>query len=213
MFVLLLTLAHAAEPGAARGRFDSDCACIEVDPGVHAPDRYLPAFLPIDQAEGLEHLVIVNKDFLSVVYPELRVSIGERDEVGPMVGRVRVVQPDIPFLDNNSRNPCTHVEVGEIGAPDVLVYLERTDEVLTDAVAVGKVLKTRKVGLANCLSAEGEAHVALKVSGSGKMKPTLVASTLDKRGEQCVLTNLSKMKADVRQKAPGTLQFAIVTGR
>jgi hypothetical protein len=213
MFALLLALAHAAEPGAARGRFDSDCACIEVDPGVHAPARYSTAWLPVSAAEGLEHLVIVNKDFLSAVYPDLRVSIAEREDVGPMVGRVRVVRPDIPYLDNNSRNPCRHIPPSDIGAPEVLMYLEQTDEPLADASAVGKVLKMRSVGLGKCLGASGEAHVALKVSGSGKVKAAMVSSSLDKAGEQCVLTNLSKMKADISQKAPGTLQFALVTGR
>ena len=65
--------------------------------------------------------------------------------------------------------------------------------------------------LGKCLSGEGEVHVSLKVSGSGKVKPSLIGSTLGKQGEQCVLTNLSKLKADVGQKAPGTLQFAIVS--
>ncbi len=213
MLALLLALAHAVEPGAAKGRFDSDCACIEVDPGVHAPARYSTAWLPIPEAESLEHLVIVHRDFVSAVFPDLRVSIAEQDDVGPTVGRARVVWPDIPYLDNNSRNPCRHIPPGDIGAPEMLMYLEQTDEPLTDAGAVGQILKMRSVGLKKCLGPSGEAHVALKVSGSGKVKASMVSSTLDRDGEQCVLTNLSKMKAGISQRAPGTLQFALVAGR
>jgi hypothetical protein len=214
MLLLWTLCALAAEPGAAKGRFDSDCACVEVDPGVHAPDRYSTAWLPIPRADALEHLVLVNKDFLSAVFAtEGRVSIAERDDVGPTVARVQVVRPDIPFLDNNSRNPCKHIVPTDIAAPDVLIFLELTEDPRTDAAAVGKVIKTRRVGLGQCLGSAGEAHVALKVSGSGKAKASIVGSTLGKEGESCVLTNLSKLRADVSQKAPGTLQFALVTGR
>lgn len=212
--LLLVLAAHAVEPGAAKGHFNSDCACIEVEPGVHAPARYSTSWLPIPRAEGLEHLVLVNKDLLSVVFTtEGRVSIAERDKVESTVGRVRVVRPEIPFVDNNSRNPCRHIPRVDITPPATLAYLEASENLQTDAAAVGKLVKTRTVGLGKCLGASGEAHVALKVSGSGKVRASMVGSTLDAEGERCVLTNLSKIKAEVSQKAPGVLQFALVTGR
>ena len=47
-------LGAALEPGAAKGRFASDCACIEVEPGVHAPDRISRSWLPVPEAEAAE---------------------------------------------------------------------------------------------------------------------------------------------------------------
>ena len=213
MWFWWLVATHALEPGAAKGRFASDCACIEVEPGVHAPDRISRSWLPVPEDEAAEHLVIMQKDALSVVFPELRVSVAERDDVGPTMGRLHVVQPELPYLDNNSRNPCRHIPPGAIEVPELLIFLESSTEWRTDAAAVGEVLKTRRQGLAGCLRGGGEAHVALKVRGSGRIQASIVTSTLDKRGEQCVNTHLAKMTADVSQRAPGVLQFAIVSGR
>jgi len=209
MIPWLFSAALALEPGAAKGTFSSDCACMEVEPGVHA-DRYSTTWVPLAEATHLEHLEVSRKPLLSAVLATGgRVSLAERDDIPATVGRVRTVRPELPLRDQNSGQTCKHIEVPTIEPPALQLTLTLTDERRIDAAAVGRALRSKETALAACLGEGDEAQVALKVTGGGKLKPSVVGGTVSGDAKSCLTSAIKGLKADVSQRAPGTIQFAV----
>jgi len=206
MIWMLWGLALAIEPGAAKGAFSSDCACLEVQPGVHA-NRHSTTWVPIPSVTHLEYLEVANKPLLSAVIDGGgRVSLAERDDIPPAIGRVRTVGPELEVLDQNSGNPTRSVAGVPITPPAVHLYLGATTERRIDAAAIGRALRSRESALAACVPGEQSTAIDLKVSGGGSLSPKAVD---DSEAGACVAKALKGLKASVSQKAPGTVQFTI----
>jgi len=211
--LLLLAAASAIEPGAAKGAFSSDCACLEVEPGVHA-NRHNTTWIPIPACTHLEYLELSNKPLLSAVVGDGgRVSLAERDEIPATVGRVRTASPDIQVLDQNSGIETRSVKAATIEPPPLHLFLSATTDTRIDAAAIGRTLRGKEGGLAGCVPSGQAAVVQLKVSGGGSLSPKTLApddgSGITEDQAACVDKMLKGLKAEVSQKAPGTVHFTI----
>jgi hypothetical protein len=199
---LWLALALAAEPGAARGELQPDCACMEVQPGAHA-DKHATTWLPFPAASHLEHLELANKPLLSAVFADRRrVSLADRDAVVSVAADVLAVTP-LPLRDQGTGFDCKHLSLPPVEPRELEIVLVDTAEARVDAAAVGRALRQGEMALRSCLGSGSEERVELTVKPSGKLS---VGDSSD-----CVADALKGRRASLSLKAGGAQTWLLRT--